>query len=613
MTIQRFKLALNNSHIPLLSADAQRAVFVPQLDSAPRTPRQFVGSDVSIDYNMAQVLYAENAMPSGSGISSVGYRTLIAPTVATDFDSIFALRDAEENTVLFSPAGGKNYVYDTDTSSWVSTPLIDLWTAIYADATIIGDPTASRVTYAYVNGDTFVCYSNLKVTGTVNIDFPVLGPTDITLTLDASLYRWDSTAKALVPVAYNDYVSNLIYPYTLTDVAGTLTQVWDDEAFGINGYATHGTISAISSSSGYLLVASGINIMWGRFNGTSYDFAALQNGEISGSGGAVPEDVQGPIGAILPVAGGFLLFTQRNAIGASYTANNLLTPWVFREVPDAGGLESYEQASIEGTLGSVYAYTSAGMQRISLNSAELIHPEVADFLSRRKIERFRPGTWELYSASVNLDFYTKVTVVGNRYLVISYGTYPGVYSFALVYDFGLQRWGKLRMVHRDCFYYNYGTEVGALTYAALDDVPYDDPTLGTYEGTTSLSNALVAAQHSLAFLKADGSVLIANWSSQVRDTMDDAIVILGRVQLSRSRNTQLNRIELEGFTEGSIAIQPSYDGRNLATATDLEIITRTGDYVLAGCMIDCKNFNLVTQGTFNLSTVIIEAQPSGSY
>lgn len=39
MAIQRFKIALNNALFPLVSTKAQRAVFVPGLDSAPRTPR----------------------------------------------------------------------------------------------------------------------------------------------------------------------------------------------------------------------------------------------------------------------------------------------------------------------------------------------------------------------------------------------------------------------------------------------------------------------------------------------------------------------------------------------------------------------------------------------
>jgi hypothetical protein len=207
--------------------------------------------------------------------------------------------------------------------------------------------------------------------------------------------------------------------------------------------------------------------------------------------------------------------------------------------------------------------------------------------------------------------FVKISNIANRYLVVSYGTYPKVFSFALVYDMTLQRWGKLRIVHRDCFYYNYGAITADLTYSMLGDIPYNYPGLGTYDSTTQQSNAIVAAQHGLAFLKEDGSVLLADWSSLIRDTEDEAVAILGRIQLTRTSHSQFNRAEIEGMTSGRVYLQPSYDGRTLGTAiplTDIEVYDR---YRIVGDMVDCKNFNLVVEGTFDLSTMIIEATTSG--
>jgi hypothetical protein len=565
MAVQRFKVALNNAAFPLVSTKAQRAVFVPGLDAAPRTPRIFMGADDSADYNMSQVIYAENVMPVAQGVHSVGYSQFIAPTINDDFDSVFALRDADENTVLFSPAGGNNYIYDTTLSAWYDNTIADVFDPIVLDPAL--NPAESKVTYAYVDGKTFVCYSRLKSNDMV--------PTDM------SIMFWDGTN--LVPAG--SLISNLPFPV--------------------------GEIDGIASSSGYLLVYSDLTVAWAPFNGTAFDFTIYANGAFTGAGFQVPEDIQGKIRAIITLSGGFAIFTDRNAIAANYHAQNITAPWVFREIPDAGGLESYEQATVEGTLGSVYAYTTTGLQRISLNSAELVMPAVGDFIAGRQIERYRFETQELYQGLVNLDFYVKIANIGNRYLVVSYGTAPGVYSFALVYDFALQRWGKLRMVHRDCFYYAYGAIAADLTYAALGDVPYDDPSLTTYDATTGLSNAFVAAPHGLAFLKRTGEIVIANWSDQARSIEDEAVVVLGRVQLSRSSHTQLNRIEAEGLKSGRIFVQPSYDGRTLVAAQPTVDCGSTGDYALKGCMIDCKNFNIVIEGTFDLSTVILEATTSG--
>lgn len=566
MSVQRFKIALNNARYPLVSTKAQRAAFIPGLDAAPRTPRVFMGADESADYNMAQVIYAENVMPAAEGIKSVGYRQLIAPTVLTDFDSIFALRDADENTVLYSPSKGENRIYDDTAGAWAATDIETVF-ALTLDAGSL--PAASRVTYAYVDGKTFVCFSRLK--------------SDDGVPVDMSIMFWNGTA--LVP-------------------AGALIA---DLPFGA------GEVDGIAASNGYLIVWSALSVAWAPFNGTAFNYTIYANGNLTGAGQQTPEEVQGNVRAIIPVSGGFIIFTDKNAVGATYSQQTIAQPWIFREVAGAGGLESYEQATVEGTLGVVYAYTTAGFQRLSLNSAEVVWPDAGDFVAGREIERFLFGENTLYQGSTTLDFYLKLTNIANRYIVVSYGTFPGIYSFALVYDLALQRWGKLRMVHRDCFYYAYGVETASLTYSMLGDVPYDHPDLGTYADTTGQSNAFTAAQHGLAFLREDGSVVIANWSNQVRDTQDEAVAIIGRVQLSRSNNTQLNRVEIEGLRNGAAFIQPSYDGGALNTAEALYDLGVSGNTARYGCLIDCLNFNLVVTGTFDLSTTILEALPSGKF
>ena len=182
MAIQRFKLSLNAARFPLVSTKGQRAVFIPGLDSAPRTPRTFMGSNESVDYDIAQILYGENIMPVSEGLKSVGYSQLIAPTTETDFDQIFALRDDEENTVLYSPAAGKNYIYDDATSSWTTTTFLEIH-GVEIDPASPNTEAEAAVTYAYVDGKTFVCYSRLLATGGT----------------DASILFWNPTTKALEP------------------------------------------------------------------------------------------------------------------------------------------------------------------------------------------------------------------------------------------------------------------------------------------------------------------------------------------------------------------------------------------------------------------------------
>ena len=566
MAINRFKISLNAARFPLISSWGQRATFVPGLDSVSRTPRGFSGGDESVDSNTAQILYGENVMPAAEGIASVGYSQLIAPTVNTDFDQIFALRDEDEKTVLYSPAAGKNYVYDKIAEAWATHSFSSIHGAAIDPLSPNTEATA-RVTYAYVDGFTFICYSRLLKTGGT----------------DASILKWNSTTQNPEPAGA--LVTNL--PFAA------------------------GEIDGIGSSNGYLLVWSGLTIAWAPFNGTAFDFEIYANGDYTGAGFQIPEDVQGPVQAIIGLPGGFIAFTTKNAIAASYHSQNIVAPWVFREVAGAGGIESYEQATVEGSLGYIVAYTTSGVQKISLNSSEEMHPELSDFIAARYIERYEFGDHSLREAATSLDFYVKVSAIANRYIVYSYGTYPGVFSFALVYDQGLKRWGKLRMVHRDCFYYSYGVVSADLTYSMLGDIPYNSPFLTSYDATAGQSNAIVAAQHGLAFMTSTGEVKIADWSRNVRATQDEAVAIIGRVQLTRTSNCQLNRAEIEGLNSGSTYVQPSYDGKNLATAQLLTPISISYNYQVVGGMIDCKNFNLVVEGTFNLSTIILEASTSG--
>jgi len=97
----------------------------------------------------------------------------------------------------------------------------------------------------------------------------------------------------------------------------------------------------------------------------------------------------------------------------------------------------------------------------------------------------------------------------------------------------------------------------------------------------------------------------------MRDTEDEAVAIIGRIQLSRARNVQLNRAEVEGLVSGSVYVQPSYNGRDLDTAIPLTVIEQGDDYQIVGGMVDAKNFNLVVHGTFDLSTIVLEGTQTG--
>ena len=586
MPVQTYKLALNNARFPLVSTWGSRAVSVPGLDTGTRVSYKYYGSDENLDSNVAQILYGENFVPVTDGVKSVSYHSIIAGTVNDDFDQIFPLRDDQENTVLYSPSKGKNYRYDNTAALWDDDPMAAKWAAetppLYISTASTDTLATAKVTRAYVDGKTFVSYSNIALNGTAGT---------APKTYDGSIYQWNHTAQSLSRV-----------------------KLGDPAAIILNLTIDVGAVGGISSSNGYLLVWSGLTIFWAPFNGAAFDYQPYANGEITGAGSQIPEDIQGPITAIVPVSGGFIIFTTKNAIAAFYNANNFASPWIFKSISNAGGIETFEQAAVEGNLGSLYAYTTGGMQRLTLNNAESDMPDVTDFLGGRLFETFNTSALTFDQGQTTTEFFVKITYCGQRFVVISYGTFPGVYSFALVWDTGLRRWGKLRIVHVDAFSYSYGAEDANLTYSMLSDVSYAEMLATTYGTAVIQGGALTYPRQAVAFLLRTGEVKLAVMDHRDPDDTSEAFVVVGKNQLARTRQATLHEMEIEGLRAGGqVAVWRSVDGMNLETAENGYLREQTKDYSEWG--FDCvtgKNFTVYAKGDFHLTTMIFTAGTDGT-
>lgn len=578
MAVNRYRIALNNARFPFVSKWAPRAVVVQSVDTGARQPNAWQGSQENVDFNLAQVIYGENFVPVTNGLKSVSYAKIVDGISVTDFDQIFPLRDADENTVLFSPSHGKNYVLDPVTG-WASQPLSAAITAAGYTLTS-GTIATAKVTRAYVEGYTFVCYSRLK------------GNTGAPPDRDLSVFFWNSTSKIL---------KSRLHP--------------DNPTIVINFSIPIGEIDGIASSNGYLIMWSGIQVAWAPFNGTSFDFSIYANGEVTGAGIQTPEDIKGPITAITPVARGFIIWTTKNAIAAIYNANNFASPWIFSEVQNCGGIESFEQVSeTGGNKGAVYAYTTSGMQAVFLNSAESVFPDATDFLGARYIERFNESSLEFEAGAMTLEMFVKVTVCSNRFLVISYGTYPGIYGFALIYDSVLERWGKLRIIHRDCFAYSYGSLPADITYSMLGDVPYTLLDAIIYDDLTLAGGALTYPRQSVAFMLENGEVDLAVMDERDAAGAYPSFVLLGQNQLSRGKLVALQTAEIEGTaTDAAVSVLVSDNGATFSRNAAGYLRETSEQYSEWGFDLPTgKTFTLMVKGQFHLSTVMLETANDGS-
>ena len=225
---------------------------------------------------------------------------------------------------------------------------------------------------------------------------------------------------------------------------------------------TNSQILGITSSNGYLIAWSNSTVVWSSLI-NPLDFTPNIQ---TGAGGGSIQQAKGNINFCLPISGGFLIYCDINTVAASYT-NNENYPFLFQEVPNSGGCQDPNQVAWQQNLSSHYVLNSNGIQQLSLNSANSIFPEVTDFLAAQLFEDFDEIALTFSTTYLSNQLRTKLTCVGDRFLVFSYGTFITTpsYTHAIVFDLTLGRYGKLKIVHQCFFQYffpNLGTTYGEL-------------------------------------------------------------------------------------------------------------------------------------------------------
>jgi hypothetical protein len=127
-----------------------RSIILPQYDQNYDSKVLSTGADTTEkDKGIPQAFYMHNVTPTVYGYQSIGYDTMVAGIADTmDFDFCYPLQNPQLGRFLFSPAAGKNYVYDQTVGTWESISPIPSGTI----------PESSIVTTAYVHGQTYICY-----------------------------------------------------------------------------------------------------------------------------------------------------------------------------------------------------------------------------------------------------------------------------------------------------------------------------------------------------------------------------------------------------------------------------------------------------------------------
>lgn len=409
------------------------------------------------------------------------------------------------------------------------------------------------VTRAYVNGRTFVFYEKTK------------------------LVEYNATTSALDTLP-------LVLPagYAITDIRG------------------------IGSAGGYLLLFTDVEILWcSPLN--VLDFSDLDGG----AGAQIPADLKGQITAILPISKGAIVYSTRNAVGARLT-NNSAGPFVFTEISGAGGLSYWERAAADSNEEFQFAWTTSGLQQISLQTAQTIEPEATDFLVGGRLDYWDAVNKAVVSQDSGGPFSVKLALLAARYLVISYGTLKKTFDFALVFDVSLRRWGKLRFEHADAFMYTYPSLSGDYDY---DDLPgfYSELLDLDYADLAVIQALAVPAKRGVAFLKNSGEIWIM--ATDYMQAGDSSTLLFGHLQHDRGRDTTLHRIELEGIKsspEPTVSALSSETGYGRTTVTPAVLVASSGNYRNYNLRVTAKNHDIAIEGCFTLTGLLLEVVNHGS-
>lgn len=549
MAVQRFRGALAAASFPLVALLGGRTVGQPQLDEDAKTVQTALGTPTPTQMNTPQVLYCHNVMPTTEGMQSCGFVPKIAALAgANDFDQAITLRDANENNFIFVPARGKNYIFQASTGNWVSTDPFTGW-------------NGQLVTRAYVNGRTFICYEQ------------------------RGIYEYDAVAGT----------------FTLQTITGLLNS----------------EVRGIGASSNYLIAFTDLEVCWSSLV-NPLDFVPDLT---TGAGRSIPQDVKARITAVLGISGGFIVYTAKNAIAAVYT-NNTRAPFTFKEIANAGGIQTYEQVTSEQTSGAQYAWTTGGFQKITVQSAEPVDAAVNDFIAGKMHDEFNPVTKLLTTIySSQAEFPVKLSFISNRFVVLSYSSNNDsqLYDYALIYDVVLKRWGKVKVVHTDCFNYPYPNVFGNVPYSSLLNTTYDNLTQTTYADLATGVNSDPPSKLTIAFMSNKGAVQLLTMDYD-KDSDQGGVIIFGHFQLIRAHMMTSSAVDFEGLylptadlphpaTCSIVARLPDNKGTIMKP---MFLKSSSGKNCTYNKKVTGLNFDVVLEGTFALSTYVLEVIDIGS-
>lgn len=334
-------------------------------------------------------------------------------------------------------------------------------------------------------------------------------------------------------------------------------------------------ILGIVAASGYLIAWTATSVAWS----STVDETDFVPSLVTGAGGGKVQKIRGSIVVCTTHPTGFIVYSTQNAVSFVYTQNSQY-PFNDKDIVDSGGILSLSLAVYDSNNSNQFAYTTAGLQTVNSQQAKIIFPEVTDFLEGLVFEDFDEITTAFNVTYLSVPVVRKITLVSNRYLIISYGVTS--YTHALVYDMGLGRWGKFKINHVDCF-----------EYSVLSSTPTENP------------------RSSIAFLQQNGTIKVAVMSYNTDNS--SGVLLLGKYQYDRNEYLTLLEVHLEATKVNNtltVSALSSINGQTMTTNT-LSASINLSNYRRYNCRYSGLNHSILMVGAFQASCLVLKFTPAG--
>lgn len=432
---------------------------------------------------------------------------------------------------------------------------------VYLDSNKLIQATTDGLN-AYIAIDTKINKTVLVLQDNGSWGIPNNAPTDLTPLNQVSTATVNGTTY--ICIAYKGI-------YTFTKSSNTLNPI---ELTGLDSTAILGIIAA----NGYMIAYSTTGANWSATN-DPLDFIPS---DVTGAGGGNVQELKGPIVWCQATSYGFIIYSTKNAVSVTYTGNSTY-PFNFKDLGGSGGLASGDLVSQEST-GNQYAYTTNGIQKIFHTGATTFLPYVTDFLAGKIFEDFDESTNKFLVSELTVTMRKKITLISDRYLIISYGISSAApFTHAIVFDIVQQRMGKLKIVHEHVF------EIENLNPEVVE-TPRD----------------------SIGLMNSDGTVWTVDFNTMNLES--NGVAVFGKYALIRSRHTQLDAVMIENAEQTAnleVYDLPTYEGKDFITPLAGYMNykgERNREYLFANVG---ENHSLLFKGSFNIISLELTVHPHG--